>query len=82
MIDEIAEVGRVLAEGVVGVTLEQARVTGVNAGPPKTLDIRVNDKFDVPRVRYSDSITAPTNNDAVMVLAYGTGKRFVLCRVA
>lgn len=63
------------ALGEPGVTVEKGRVTAVHAGPPKTVDVRINDEHDVPGLRYTPPVIAVDN--AVYVLRYGAGKRVV-----
>lgn len=78
MTERDAAVAIIEALGAPTVTVEKARVTAVNTGPPKTVDLLINDKWAVPHVRYLLSYATPAVNDAVYVLAYGSGKRLVL----
>lgn len=60
------------------VTLQKAKVTAVNTGPPKTVDLLIDNNRAVPGVRYLLSYASPAVNDAVYVLSYGVGKRVVI----
>lgn len=75
--DVAASLGELFAEGV-PLRVEKGRVTAVNAGPPATVDVRLLDTFDVPRIRCLASYTPRAVNDAVYVLVYGSAKRVVL----
>ena len=79
---EVREVALALADtfrpGAKGVELRKARVVNVNVGPPKSVDLLIEDKYSAPGVRYLASYANPTVDDSVYVLRYGTGQRVVL----
>lgn len=64
--------------GTPGVVLQKAKVTAVNAGPPASLNLLIENQWTVEGVRYLASYATPAVNDAVYVLGYGPGRRLVI----
>lgn len=58
--------------------LVKGRVVATNTGPPHSVDVKINDKWTVPNIRYLASYASPTVDDSVYVLVYGDGKRIVI----
>jgi hypothetical protein len=82
---ETRELAAIFAQGDPVKKVQKARITAVNAGPPKTLSVLIEDRWPAT-VRYSDTIGAVAPalavDQEVMVLLYGSGKRFAFCRLA
>lgn len=75
--DAAAVLGKTLANGH-DLRLYKARVTAVNTGPPKTVDLLIEDEYAVAGVRYLLSYATPAVDDVVYVLNYGPGRRLVI----
>lgn len=75
--DAAASLGAVLAGGP-NITISKAKVTAVNTGPPKTVDLLVENRYTIQRVKYLLSYATPAVNDAVYVVTYGPGRRLVI----
>jgi hypothetical protein len=81
MTDQARHSAAVLAEVLTGgppIRIQKAKVTAVNAGPPKTLDLLIENTYAVSKVRYLLSYATPATNDAVYVVTYGPGRRVVI----
>jgi len=59
------------------VTYRKARVLAYNAGPPKTVDVKIEDRYTVNGVPYVGTGT-PAVNDAIYVVKHGTSQRLAL----
>lgn len=81
MTDDVRDVGVSmvdLARQGFPLRMSKAKVTAVNAGPPKSVNLLVENTYAVPRVPYWSSVAPLAVNDAVYVLLYGASKRVVV----